>query len=162
MITETGRVVAIEPDALWVETIRRSTCNACSAQKGCGTGLLNRIGDGRRNQLRALLRGKDPGQFHIDDNVEISVPEHVLLIGSAMVYLLPLVAMLVGMGLAQHFLASQGWAAVGALLGFVAGMGLVRVHAWRNRDNPDYQPVVVRTLTRAAAVTHVFSPDDLA
>ena len=29
MLTETGRVVAVDDDGLWVETVRRSTCNAC-------------------------------------------------------------------------------------------------------------------------------------
>ena len=44
MLIETGRVVAVEAneEALWVETIRQSTCGSCAANKGCGHGLLNR------------------------------------------------------------------------------------------------------------------------
>lgn len=162
MITETGRVVAIESDSLWVETVRRSTCNSCSAQKGCGTGLLNRIGDGRRNHMRVLLDGRDPAQFHLDDDIEISIPEHVLLLGAMVVYLLPLLSMLAGMALLHHYTASEGWAALGALAGFVAGLGLVRLHARRIRDNPHYQPVVAGPAKGTAGVTRVISPDDLA
>ena len=40
MLTETGRVVAVDDDGLWVETVRRSTCNACGVRQGCGHGLL--------------------------------------------------------------------------------------------------------------------------
>ena len=61
MLVESGRVVAIEPDAVWVETLRRSTCGACEVRNGCGHGLLNRIGDGRRACLRVL---PGPGGTH--------------------------------------------------------------------------------------------------
>ncbi len=55
MIEEQGRVVATEPGAVWVETVRRSTCSSCSANAGCGQGLMQRLGVGaRRARVRAL------------------------------------------------------------------------------------------------------------
>ena len=36
MLEETGTVVKIEPDALWVETVQTTTCGSCSARRGCG------------------------------------------------------------------------------------------------------------------------------
>lgn len=160
-MTETGRVVGIESDSLWVETVRRSTCNACSAQKGCGTGLLNRIGDGRRNHLRVLLGGQSPDRFHLDDIVEISIPEHVLLSGAVIVYLVPLVSMLAGMAAAQSLFATDGGAALGALAGFVLGLLGVRLHAHWIRDNAAYQPTVVGPATSAAGVERVLPPDEM-
>ena len=53
MLLERGRVVAIEADAVWVETIRRSTCAGCSARSGCGHGVLARASGGR-GLIRAL------------------------------------------------------------------------------------------------------------
>ena len=44
MLLETGRVVAVDADSVWVETIRRTTCGSCAVQKGCGHGLLNQLG----------------------------------------------------------------------------------------------------------------------
>lgn len=143
MMRESGRIVAIEDDALWVETIRQSTCGTCAAQKGCGQGLLNRIGDGRRNHLRVLLDGLPAGQFQLDEQVEFSVPEHVLLRGAMLVYLLPLLAMLAGMACSHALFASDKLAALGALGGFLAGIALVRCHAWLTRDNLEYQPTVI-------------------
>ena len=35
-IVETGRVVALEGAAVWVETIRSSACGSCAARSGCG------------------------------------------------------------------------------------------------------------------------------
>ncbi|WP_246386489.1 SoxR reducing system RseC family protein [Litorivivens lipolytica] len=152
---ESGRVVAIEDDALWVETIRQSSCGSCAAQKGCGQGLLNKIGDGKRNHLRVLLGDVPASRFQLDSEVEFSVPEHVLLRGAMLVYLLPLIAMIAGMGVAHALFVSDKLAALGALLGFVGGMLLVRVHHWVIRDRLDYQPTVVEP---AVAPTVAQSP----
>ena len=141
---ESGRIVAVDDDALWVETIRQSTCGSCSAQKGCGQGLLNRIGDSKRNHIRVLLGEALSSDFRIDDQVEFSVPDNVLLKAAAVVYLLPLFSMLVGMGLAHEWFDSQVLAATGALAGFVLGFALVRLHAVVNANNPKLQPRVVR------------------
>ncbi|HCS27921.1 MAG TPA: transcriptional regulator [Spongiibacteraceae bacterium] len=140
---ESGRVVAVDDDALWVETIRQSTCGSCSAQKGCGQGLLNKLGDGKRNHIRVLLGGAAPARFKIDDQVQFSVPDNVLLQAAALVYLLPLCSMLVGMGVAHEWFDSQKVAALGALAGFAIGFALVRLHAVINADNPKLQPRLV-------------------
>lgn len=147
MITETGRVVGIEDKALWVETIRRSTCGSCAAQKGCGQGLMNKATDGRRNQLRVLLGSQSADAFHLDDEVEISIPERALITGAMMVYLLPLLSMIAGMALASQYASSDGVAAVGALLGFVLGMVLVRLHAMYIQNKPAFQASVVAKYT---------------
>ena len=53
MIIETGTVVALESDALWVETIQKTACEACVAQKGCGTRVLSKL-TGKTNRIRVL------------------------------------------------------------------------------------------------------------
>jgi len=144
MLTETGRIVAVEADSLWVETIRKSTCGACDARKGCGHGLLNRIRDGQRGLVRVL-----PGPFsladcQVNDEVSISIPDEVILRGSLIVYMLPLVTMLAGAAVGSNWLPwSQDLAAAGgAIAGFAAGAILVRLHAWRHRDDAGLQPVL--------------------
>jgi sigma-E factor negative regulatory protein RseC len=157
MITETGRVVGIEDKALWVETIRRSTCGTCAAQKGCGQGLMNKATDGRRNQLRVLLGSQSAHNFELNDEVEISIPERALIAGAMMVYLLPLITMIVGMALGSQYAAGDIAAATGALLGFVVGMALVRLHATYIQNKPSFQATVVakcgRALINSVAIT---------
>ena len=65
MLTETGRVVAVDGDRLWVETIRKSTCGSCAAQKGCGHGLLNRISDNQRGLIPVLRGSEEPANCRI-------------------------------------------------------------------------------------------------
>lgn len=43
MLSETGRVVAIDKDGLWVETLKTSSCAKCSAQSGCGQNLAAKL-----------------------------------------------------------------------------------------------------------------------
>ena len=74
MLVETGRVVAVDPDGVWVETIRQSTCGSCAAQQGCGHSLLNRISDGKRSYIRVLSGAQNCEQCRVDDQVRISTP----------------------------------------------------------------------------------------
>lgn len=143
MLTETGRVVAVEDDSLWVETIRQSTCGSCSVQKGCGHGLLNKIGDGRRNLVRVLLDDHNPTLFAVDQSVRIAIPEQVLLKSSFIAYVLPLLLMLVLASWIPSMVSAEYGdlaAAGGAALGLMLGVLLIRLHAWHHRRDPDLQP----------------------
>ncbi len=143
MITERGRVVAIEPDCLWIETLRKSTCNNCAAQKGCGHGLMNKLENNRRHHVRALLGDVPATEFAIDDRVEISIPERVLVSAPLVVYGLPLLFMLAGAALASQWQSTDLFAVLGAATGFVLGFSVVRLHALLNRHNKALQPMVV-------------------
>jgi len=158
MLTETGRVVAVDADGLWVETIRQSTCGTCAAKQGCGHSLLNRITDGKRSYIRVLPGRREPGDCSVDDQVRISIPEEVILRGSLIVYMLPLLGMLAGAVAAVGLIpgSQDVLAALGAALGFGLGLALVRWHAWLHRDDRSLQPTLLEVLQpRAAAVTVV-------
>ncbi len=150
MLLETGRVVAVEQDGVWVETVRSSTCGSCAARKGCGHGLINQVRDGERGLVRALPGPLAPADCHLDDEVQISIPEEVILKGSLVVYILPLVTMLGGAGLAARLWQGDLAAALGAAAGMACGMLLVRWHAHRNRDNRELQPVLMAIVRRDA------------
>ncbi len=148
MLIETGRVVAVDSSGLWVETIRQSTCGTCVAQKGCGHGLLNRISDGKRGYIRVLPGNRDVRECVVDDQVRISIPEEVILRGSLIVYILPLLCMLAGAATAVGLVSGNQdvLAALGAVAGFGVGFALVRWHAWRHRDDRNLQPTLLEVL----------------
>lgn len=146
MLIESGEVVAVDADALWVETLRQSTCGTCSAQKGCGHGLLNRVGSGRRHYIRVLPGDIALQDCHIGDQVSFAIPESVILRGSLVVYVLPLLSMLGAAVLgAWLFSAQQDLAALlGAVMGFVLGAVVMRWHAARHQDDVSFQPTLVK------------------
>jgi len=145
MLTETGRVVAVDADSLWVETIRQSTCGSCVAQKGCGHSLINQISDGKRSYIRVLPGKLAPEACSVDDQVRICIPEEVILRGSLLVYMLPLAAMLAGAAMAGSLFGGNQdvLALLGAVAGFATGIGIVRWHAWRHRDDASLQPTLL-------------------
>jgi sigma-E factor negative regulatory protein RseC len=153
MLIETGRVVAIEPDSLWVETLRKSACGKCSAKAGCGHGLMNTYaGGGKLHLVRVLLGDFRADDFNIHDDVDIALDENVLVSGAMLVYLLPLALMAIATVLGNRWGGSDAYAALGALLGLLAGFAVVR---WRNSqlsDDCTVQPVVVGHCSSAELV----------
>lgn len=144
MICERGRVVAQEEAALWVETITQSSCSTCSAQKGCGQGLMNSLHDGRRNQLRVSLSpGQAAADYPVGSDVEFAVAESVLVGGALFVYLLPLFSLIAGMLAASKIAENDAVAALGGGLGFCLGLLVVRVHAVWGRNKSRYEPKLI-------------------
>lgn len=142
MITETGRVVAVEQDCVWVETIQASTCDSCSAQKGCGQSLVAKW-DGNTSFIRVLLQGRDPANYHLHDTITVGIPERVVANGSLLVYLTPLLAMMAALMVGQWLQVGEGISILLALTGLVAGGLLVRFHSALHRDDDSVQPVIV-------------------
>jgi sigma-E factor negative regulatory protein RseC len=144
--------VAVEADSLWIETIRRSTCNSCSAQKACGHGLMNKLDSGRQHHVRALLDGQSAGDFNLDDEVEISIHEQVLVVGALIVYMLPLLLMLAGAIITAQFLVGDVAAFAGSVVGLSVGLAIVRYHSYATRNQRQFQPLVVANKTRSVSV----------
>lgn len=79
---------------------QQTSCNSCQSQKSCGTGMVS----------KALGNKAHFWQLHTRENlqagqvVEIGLPEKSLVLSALVVYLLPLLAMIVGSVLAQLIL----------------------------------------------------------
>lgn len=140
MIEERGRVLSVEPGAVWVATIQQSACNSCQARAGCGQSLLNRLGAGRR---QGSVRALDTGRHKVGDEVVIGIPESAVLRGSTLVYVLPLLGLFLfsllaqAIGLREPVVIAAGFAGMG--VGFVLG----RWRAARLGMDPAFVPQVV-------------------
>ncbi len=92
-IVETGRVVALEGAAVWIETIRSSACGSCAARSGCGHRTLAGVLTSDKGLVRAResdsLKAAD---CSVNDRVEISIPRSTLSLGALLLYGLPLVS----------------------------------------------------------------------
>lgn len=149
MIEEQGRVVAIEPGAVWVETLRKSTCSSCSANAACGQGVMDRLGVGRqRGYVRALSRLN----LAVGDSVVIGVREDLLVRSSLLVYLLPLLGLLAAALAADGLGLAEPQVILGGLAGMFGTWLLVRWRAARVADDPALQPVVLRALLAGTPV----------
>ncbi len=153
MIIETGRIVAIEPQGLWIETIQRSACGSCQAQKGCGHSALAKFG-ASASRLWVLLDGRDAKCFSLGDEVQIGVPEEVIAGGSLFVYMLPLLAMIAATLAAHNMQLSDGLTAICALLGLLVGAFIVRWCSHLIRFDSRLQPVLVDAQMSVQVIAH--------
>ncbi|HTO19445.1 MAG TPA: SoxR reducing system RseC family protein [Pseudomonas sp.] len=141
MIEQEGRVIAVEADAVWVETLRRGACASCSARAGCGQGLMNSLGvSERRGQVRALT----DLHLNVGDAVAIGVPERALLAASIQAYLLPLLGLFAIALLADRLGAGEPWVILCGLAGLFGTWIYIRWRSLRTADDPAWQPVVLR------------------
>ncbi|WP_101674955.1 SoxR reducing system RseC family protein [Alloalcanivorax mobilis] len=141
MIEEHGRVVAREPGAIWVETVRASTCSSCQARSGCGHRLINHASAGQRARLRVASE-RALTDFNEGDTVVVGIPEGALLRGALWVYGLPMALLfagaLLGSALPLPFDGAAAFGVAGLALGFLC-------NRWRatGAPRPADQPVVL-------------------
>lgn len=140
---ESARVVAIASDAIWVDTIQRSTCNACSSRAGCGQYAMNKLSPQRHTHLKIPLDGLSPSDFVVGNYVKIGVPDGLVLKSAVVVYILPLLAMIGGAMFADRLFGSDLAAGLGGLLGLVLGFVGVRVYSSLASTHTGSQPVLV-------------------
>lgn len=123
---EWGRVIGLDKDSVWLETIQQSSCNSCSAKSGCGFGLMSEQREGRRQQLR-ITRKSQYENLRLGDEVTLILPAHTLIQAVLWVYLLPLFSMLLLAFLADYQGASDVMTAVFSMLGLVLGFAIVAI-----------------------------------
>jgi len=124
LIEENVQILSIENDCLWVEGIQRSACHTCSAQQGCGQSLLAKLA-AQPVRLKIPLDGRDASSFQIGQDVTIGIAEHVMVRGSLLIYLLPLLLLLLGIWAGDSAFNHELVAVVCGLLGLLGGGLLV-------------------------------------
>lgn len=145
MLKETATVVKTEGEFAWVETARKSACQSCSVNKGCGTAVLSKVVGNKTTQLKVVNQiGAQVG-----DEVTVGIHEAAMLRGAVLIYLLPLLG-LFGFALLGEILSKQLNMASTEVLVIISGMvglGLslfwVKGYTARIATDSRYQPVIL-------------------
>ncbi len=155
MIEETGRVVAVREDRIWVQTERRTTCGSCAAQAGCGQGLFYKMSQRSHNHIELVTSEV----VEVGDRVVLGIAEHTLIRSSLWAYGLPLLLM-IGIAVVTEtiFGIAEPWVIIAALAGLAAGMLLSRMHSFNAGRQSEYQPVLLRVLGREGAAATAEAP----
>lgn len=142
MIEERARVTRVDDDAIYVDTLRKSTCSGCKASAGCGNALLDSLFTGKNQSMRVLpADGIKQG-----DEVIIGLREDALLRGSFAVYSVPLLLMLFVSMLASFLFpdVTDGWIVLAGLSGLFAGFFWLKIYSAKIHHDARYQPVVLK------------------
>ena len=82
-LSETGKVVAVKPDAVWIKADRSAVCGKCAARAGCGQGTLLAFLQSGKGRVRATSgETLTSAQCNLGDEVVIQMPAATLLGGT--------------------------------------------------------------------------------
>lgn len=139
MMREWATVVSWQNGIATLHSEIKTSCNSCSARKGCGSHMLNKLGPKNAHVMQiASEKPLQPGQ-----RIELGIKESSLLGSALLVYMTPLLGLFVFSGLFQALFHSDLAAAVGALLGGVGGFIVAKGISSRFGDREAFQPVIL-------------------
>lgn len=145
MIEELAVVVKIENQQVWVTSSSNSACGGCQQKASCTTNALGSV-------LKKKLVPVDCDiQIKTGDEVIIAIDESLLLRASLLLYLVPLIALFLGAGVANWVLVVGTpnldlWIACSALLSFLLSLWLINRAQSLLILNYYARPVVLRKI----------------
>tara|TARA_B100000767_G_scaffold162989_1_gene152928 strand:- start:144 stop:620 length:477 start_codon:yes stop_codon:yes gene_type:complete len=144
MIFEAGIIVNKAASSVMVETIQKTTCDSCVAQPGCGHSVISKL-TGNSFQVRVLLGNFTANQVRLGQSVTIGIPDHVVVKGSLLVYLVPLTGALLGawlMGSPIKSLELDLISIMGAFTGLMCGGLIVYLRGQKTENSAENNPVL--------------------
>jgi sigma-E factor negative regulatory protein RseC len=143
MIEELAVVVKIENHQVWVEAGANSACGGCVQKGSCAT-----------NAIGSVLKKKSVPvdcdiQLKTGDQVMVAIDENMLLRASLLLYLVPLIALFTGAGIADWVMEDNAlyadlWIAGTAVLSFLLSLWLINLAQSQLILNYYARPVVVK------------------
>lgn len=119
-------------------------CGHCDDSNGCGSGKLSRMFCGSQTQ-KFMVRNQAGAR--VGDEVNVSLPEGILLRSSWRMYLLPLLLMLggglIGVSLAGETDNRDGFALLGSLIGLACGFAWGRISSSTETSQAVVQSIAV-------------------
>ncbi|MGY8862838.1 MAG: SoxR reducing system RseC family protein [Pseudomonadales bacterium] len=140
MIEQVAHVHAIDQTTVWLETLRRATCDSCT----CGQRLLNEGADTAHSRIELPIPKNMT--LNVGDEVVLGVHQKAFIKASLLTFVMPLIIMLACAVLAQWLALSEPLTVVAALLGLGLGLFLLR---WYSQNaaalgSDQWQPVILR------------------
>lgn len=133
MLETRAIVVHVQGKEALVATKGGAGCGNCDSENGCGSSKLTQLFCSKPRQFKV----HNEANAAVGDEVQISLPDGVLLRSSMLMYVVPLSLLLSGGMLGAHWASDaasrDGYAALGSLLGLVGGFVLAKWLANRQR-----------------------------
>ena len=128
-MNQTGRVIAVDNESVWVDVSRQSACQSCQARNGCGKRMLDKAGFSSSHTLK-LPRGA--AELSTGDELELLLPDEDISRASLILYIVPLLLMLLFGALANAVWQVEGLTIVATFTGLGFGVLSMRlIDAWQ-------------------------------
>jgi sigma-E factor negative regulatory protein RseC len=119
-------VIRVEGDDALVQPLSTGGCGHCNSEGGCGSSSLSKLFCSKPRHFKV----SNEARAKVGDEIQVSIPDGVLLRGAMKMYVLPLILLLVG-GIAGGGMAGEPavrdmYAATGAVIGLFLGFILAK------------------------------------
>jgi len=139
MMKEWATVVSWHNGVATLHSELKTSCSSCSARKGCGSHMLNKLGPKNAHVMKiASAEPLVPGQ-----RIELGIEEKSLLSSALLVYMTPLLGLFIVAGLFQTLFHSDLAAAAGALLGGIGGFIVAKGISGYLGKSASFHPVIL-------------------
>lgn len=126
MVEEIATVVQTEAQGVWLETRVQSSCQACSANDSCTSGVVAKHLTNRQYRFFLPYPSSQYAELLPGQQVRIGIHEGVLLKSALVVYLLPLLLFIAAVLLMYWAEASEGWQLFAGMVAALPGYYLAR------------------------------------
>jgi len=157
MIEERATVVEVGTEFVIVQTLRKTSCNSCAANKACGTAVLSKA-VGQKHSFVSISKTETAEPIlSVGDEVIIGINENMLFSGSMLAYLVPLAGLMCFALIANWIGAVLMWKGelhivLSALLGLVSGLYGSRWYILKGHQRADFEPVLLSKPSQAKPV----------
>ena len=128
MIEMRAIVIQLDGRDASVQPVGTGGCGHCDSEGGCGSGTLTKVFCGDKPRQ---FKVRNEVNARIGDEIQVSIPDGVLLRGAIKMYVLPLLLLLAGgiagVGMAGDGAGRDAYAVVGAVLGLLLGFVLAKM-----------------------------------
>lgn len=153
MLETRAVVIKLEGNEALVESTQGGGCGHCDSENGCGSGKLSQLFGSRPRCFRV----RNDANAQVGSEVQVNLPEGVLLRSALLMYILPLALLLCGGALAGQMaadeLSADKYAIAGGALGLLLGFILARWLSLHQRGLAVAQPVIASCSYSASACT---------
>lgn len=121
-------IIQVDGDEASVQPLSTGGCGHCNSEGGCGSGSLSKLFCSPKPRH---FRVSNEAHAKVGDEVQVSIPDGVLLRGAMKMYVFPLILLLAGsiagVGMAGESAGHDVYAATGAVIGLLLGFILARL-----------------------------------
>ncbi|GAB1258175.1 alginate biosynthesis regulator MucC [Aurantivibrio plasticivorans] len=142
MLKENGRVVAVDGESVWVETISRSACGSCSAKAGCGQSVLAKWAE-KHSYLQLSLDGRASDSIRVNDQITIGIPDDSVVKSALLLYCVPLITLVLGASLGSSLIGGDVASVLGALMGVAMGGLFIALFSRLIQHRSSFSPVIL-------------------
>lgn len=128
MIEMRAIVIHVDGSNASVQPVGTGGCGHCDSEGGCGSSTLTKVFCGNKPRQ---FKVRNEVNARIGDEIQVSIPDGVLLRGAIKMYVLPLILLLAGgiagVGMAGDGAGRDAYAVAGAVIGLLLGFVLAKM-----------------------------------